>query len=217
MNAQALRLVESASKAPIGTTESPVDDNELARGIGRVLRELRKSHHLSLNDLAKLSGVSRSMLSQMESARSTPSVAVLYKIARAFEVPISSFLQSPNEEQPILLSRDDAQLKISAQGKCAWRSLLPGGQGRRVDFFEITLGPAGIEEPEPYAEGVWCNLTVSEGSLIVALKSRRHRVGTGDAFQFPAASRHAFINVGNETSVFYLVVRYPDSSRQIST
>jgi transcriptional regulator with XRE-family HTH domain len=172
------------------------------------LRELRKQRELSLNDLAQLSGVSRSMLSQMETGRSIPSVVVLCKIARTFDVPVTVFLKSEASEQPSFLSAEETPLRISADGKCAWRSLMPEAQERKTEFYELTLRGGAIEKVAPYPQGVRANLAVCTGSLFVVLGGKRHRLTAGDAFEFSASLPHAYINAGNTEALAYLVLRH---------
>ena len=166
-----LHALESTYQPPVAAAEdmSGREEDSIAQGIGKVLRELRKQKDLSLNDLAHRSGVSRSMLSQMETGRSIPSVLVLCKIARSFDVPVTVFLKPDNAENPSFVSAEETPLRISADGKCAWRTLMPEGPERKTEFYELTLRAGGIEQVQPYSLGVRANLALSEGSLFVAL------------------------------------------------
>lgn len=192
------------------------EEGTIAWAIGKTLHELRKHRALSLNDLARLSGVSRSMLSQIETGRSIPSVVVLCKISRAFDVPVTFFLEHKEEEHPILLNAEETPLRVSADGKCAWRSLMPNTLERRTEFYEITLRGGGIEKVKPYPPGTKANLAVTEGSLLVALGNQRHRLTEGDAFEFSASSAHSYINPGHDSALLHLVLQLPpsDSFRQ---
>jgi len=81
-----------AGVAPLAMEHEPGEDTAgLAAVIGGNVRKLRKQHGLSLETLAQRSHVSRAMLSQIELGRSTPTIAVLWKIAYALEAPISAF------------------------------------------------------------------------------------------------------------------------------
>ncbi len=185
------------------------EEDSIAHGIGKVLRELRKRKELSLNDLAQLSGVSRSMLSQIETGRSVPSVLVLCKIARSFDVPVTVFLKAEAGETPKFLSAEETPLRISADGKCAWRTLIPDGPAGKTEFYELTLRAGGIERVEAYPDGMRANLAVSEGWLLVASKGRRQRLGAGDVFAFDADLPHSYINPGDAEVLAYLVLHHP--------
>ena len=61
-------------------------EEELHRNIGSAIRELRKKRTLTLKQLAKRTGLSVSLLSQIERAESSASVTSLYKIAHALKI-----------------------------------------------------------------------------------------------------------------------------------
>src|SRR5216117_324575 len=65
---------------------------ELARHVAESLRHHRKIQQLSLDDLAQRSGVSRAALSQIEGARTNPTLAVLWKIAVGLGMPFQQLL-----------------------------------------------------------------------------------------------------------------------------
>jgi transcriptional regulator with XRE-family HTH domain len=185
-------------------------DAQMARSIGRALRDLRKQRGLSLNDLARASGVSSSMLSQVENGRSTPSVAVLWKIAKALDVPVNRFLRDwEAPARPILLRGRETPLRISARGQCAWRTLQPSGPPRKMEFYEITLRGSGVEEIPAASEGTWANLALAAGEIVVSLGHFRQGLRPGDTLQFPADTAHALINPGRNEAVMYLVISPP--------
>ena len=61
-------------------------EEELHRNIGSAIRDLRKKRTLTLKQLAKRTGLSVSLLSQIERAESSASVTSLYKIAHALKI-----------------------------------------------------------------------------------------------------------------------------------
>ena len=65
---------------------------ELSVLVGSNLRRLRTKRGHSLERLAKLSGVSRAMLGQIETAKSIPSIGVLWKVANALKVPFAALI-----------------------------------------------------------------------------------------------------------------------------
>jgi transcriptional regulator with XRE-family HTH domain len=183
------------------------EEGPIAQSIGKVLHDLRKQRGLSLYELSKLSGVSRSMLSQMETGRSIPSVLVLCKVARTFAVPVTVFLKTDEAQCPILSSAKDTPLRVSSDGKCAWRSLMATQQERKIEFYEITLQAGGMEIAPSHPLGTKAILAVSDGSPVVALDGLRYRLNPGDVFEFPASIAHTYINPGHEKALLYLVLQ----------
>lgn len=70
-----------------GITRDP--EAELHRSIGRYIREGRTRQNLTLKQLARRTGLSVSLLSQIERAESSASISSLYRIASALRVPMS--------------------------------------------------------------------------------------------------------------------------------
>jgi transcriptional regulator with XRE-family HTH domain len=77
----------------ISTVESHIDID--ARIAARV-RLLRSERALSLDALASRSGVSRSMISLIERAESSPTAAVLERIATGFGLPLAVLFELPH-------------------------------------------------------------------------------------------------------------------------
>jgi DNA-binding NtrC family response regulator len=77
----------SDALAAKGLSRDPEAD--LHRAIGRVIREARKTQELTLKQLARRTGLSVSLLSQIERAESSASISSLYKIATALRLRMS--------------------------------------------------------------------------------------------------------------------------------
>ena len=59
--------------------------------IGEKLKKIRMIQHLTLEEAAAVTGVSKPMLGQIERSQSVPTVTTLWKIATGLKVPLSSF------------------------------------------------------------------------------------------------------------------------------
>ncbi len=70
-----------------GLSKDPEAD--LHREIGRTIRDARKTQDLTLKQLARRTGLSVSLLSQIERAESSASISSLYKIATALRLKMS--------------------------------------------------------------------------------------------------------------------------------
>jgi DNA-binding NtrC family response regulator len=73
---------------------SLLPEEELHKNIGAAIRDLRKKRTLTLKQLAKRTGLSVSLLSQIERAESSASVTSLYKIAHALKIRLSEMFQN---------------------------------------------------------------------------------------------------------------------------
>jgi transcriptional regulator with XRE-family HTH domain len=184
--------------------------SDLAPAVGPNLRRLRTTRGLSLERLARASGVSRAMLGQIELGQSTPTISVLWKIARALNLPFSALITAQGGDQTRVLESSSAKLLKSADGSFTSRALFPFDQPRTVEFYELHLAPLSIEKAEGHAPGTIENLVVTSGTLEIVIAGKHYLLGTGDAIQFTADANHEYRNPGDTETVMYLVMTYAD-------
>ena len=185
-------------------------DEDLAVVVGHNLRRLRTRHGYSLERLAKLSGVSRAMLGQIELGRSVPTINLLWKVARALEVPFAALTGGPDVRGTIVLRGDDAKVLVSQSGHFRSRALFPFDSQRKVEFYELRLVPGGLELADPHAPGTMENLVVARGTIEIDIASERHVLEEEDAILFEADVPHSYKNLGQVEAQVYLVMTYVD-------
>jgi transcriptional regulator with XRE-family HTH domain len=186
--------------------------NEFPLVLGRNLRRLRTRQGHSLERLAKLSGVSRAMLSQIETGRSAPSISLLWKIATALGVPFATLLDSQKVQGTLVLRREQAKILTSIDGNFTSRALFPFDGERKVEFYELRFAAGHTENAEPHAAGTIENLILTKGRLeIRAGQEAAHVLTEGDAILFEADVPHSYRNLGDSEAVAYLVMTYVET------
>lgn len=202
---EVVQVVTPASDAA-AQTRAPRD---LLPAVGANLRRLRTRKGYSLERLARASGVSRAMLSQIELAQSAPTINVLWRIASALNVPFSALLGEEGETPTSILRVQGAARLTSADGGFSSRPLFPFGQGpRRSEFYELRLTPRGIERAQAHPPGTTENLVVASGVAALEVGHERHVLEQGDAIVFKADVEHSYENLGDREVVMYLVMTY---------
>jgi transcriptional regulator with XRE-family HTH domain len=186
----------------------PAASPDLVPILGANLRRLRVKRGLSLERLAKRSGVSRAMLSQVELGYSAPTINVIWRIATALEVQFSALLTIESAPAARVLPAATAKLLTSHDGAFTSRALFPFDSPRRNEFYELQIKPHAIERATPHAPGTTENLVVSQGALIVSAGGSVNRLERGDAILFQADVPHSYENPGAEPAVVYLVMTY---------
>ena len=181
--------------------------------MGPALRRLRADRGLSLDRLAAASDVSRAMLNQIELGKSTPTIKVLWKIARALEVPFSALIEGQPGRDTTVLRLGAARRLTSSDGAFSSRAIIPTDGSPRTEFYELRMRPHGVEHADPHAPGTRENLVVAEGLIEIDVGGARHALGPGDAILFEAGQPHAYRNAGDDEAVMYLVITYPESTR----
>jgi transcriptional regulator with XRE-family HTH domain len=184
--------------------------------IGDRLRAARRSHHLSLRELAKRLGVSPSLISQIETGRAQPSVSSLYAIAAELNVSLdellfndgrragsngrpSSLAQLPRVASPsggpVQRARDRKEIRLASG--VMWDRLttesVPG-----IDFLYVTYEVGGASSPEHefqrHGGHEWG--FVLEGTLGVTIGFEDHELGPGDAISIDSTVPHRMYNRG---------------------
>jgi rhodanese-related sulfurtransferase/transcriptional regulator with XRE-family HTH domain len=179
--------------------------------VGENLRELRSRRGLTLDALAKLSGVSRSLLGQAELGRSLPSLNVLWKIAVALNVPFATLVATAPRQGTVVLRRSKSKQIVNSEGRFGSRALFPPTEKGTVEFYELWLAPHSREEAEPHQPGTRENLVVNTGRLDLEVGGKKFRLEAGDAVLFAADVPHRYINPASDECWMHLVMTYTPS------
>ncbi len=204
------RAFASAS-AP--TASAPDDAGEHAEPaldtvVGDNLKTLRTARNLSLDLLARLTGLSRSLLGQIELGKVSPSVAVVWKLARAFDVPFSVMLATTQPTAISVLRAKGAKRIVGNDGKFSSRALFPLGSEPDAELYELTLAPYSREDAHPHQPGTRENLVVAAGRLELTVGAEHFTLTKGDAIVFGADVPHSYENPDRDECWIYLVMTY---------
>jgi XRE family transcriptional regulator, regulator of sulfur utilization len=180
---------------------------ELARGVAENLRHKRKVRGMSLDDLARASGVSRAALSQVETCKTNPTVGLLWKIAVGLGVPFADLL-GQRKSGVSVLRRGEAQVLRSLDGKLESRPLTPAGASPLVEIYELRLAARATHASDAHAPGTYEFLVVLSGALRLHADGQSYDLMAGDSVSFPADSAHAYENPGSSEARYHNVILY---------
>jgi transcriptional regulator with XRE-family HTH domain len=180
---------------------------ELGRRVAENLRQRRKSRGMSLDDLARSSGVSRAALSQIETCKSNPTVGVLWKIAVGLGVPIAELIGAPRSGV-VVLRRGDAQVLRSSDGKFESRPLTPAGASPFVELYELRLSARSMHASDAHSPGTHEVLVVLSGVCRMHVADETHELSAGDAVAFPADRPHSYENPAGSEARYHNVIVY---------
>jgi len=182
---------------------------EITAVVGENLRRLRTRQGLSLERLAKASGVSRAMLGQIELGRSAPTINVLWKIARSLDVPLTVFVSQGTESDISILRVHRSKWVNNPSGRFSTRLLSPTETVCREELAEVRLSPKSIEEEDGHAAGTTEYVVVIKGTLEIRTNKTWHQLDKGDTAQFAADRPHAYRNPGLEEAIFFMIKIHP--------
>ena len=201
---------ELPSEPILASPDSDENAADLTQIVGANLRRLRVRRGLSLERLARASGVSRAMLGQIELGQSTPTIKLLWKVARTLSVSFSALISDHEDSgSAVVLERARAKTLASLDGTFRSRALFPMNEPRKVEFYELRLAAGGLERAEPHPAGTTENIVVASGALELRVAEKTFRIAQDDAIQFVADVPHEYRNRGLIETVMYLVMTYP--------
>ncbi len=176
--------------------------------VGETLASLRQGQGLSLDDLSRKAGVSKSMLSQIERNQTNPTVALVWRLANALGVSMAELLDGGRGAAPSLevLPAHAAPSLKSPDGKCELRILGPIELAGQFEWYELAVQPGGILESQPHEPGSREHLTVLTGALEVRAGTEGSRVKHGETARYAVDVPHAIRNPGKTLATALLVV-----------
>jgi transcriptional regulator with XRE-family HTH domain len=163
-------------------------------GLGRRIRDQRQARGWSLEQLAVRSGVSRSMLYEVEGGRKSATVTTLVRIATGLETSLAHLVDTALDSRIVCLPRETQTVVRDPAG---WerRTLSPAIAGIQFELVRLTLEPGATAGPfRPHPPGSREFVVVDAGELEVTIDGDRHLLRAGDAVYYAADATHAFSN-----------------------
>lgn len=195
------------TQAPLSTTlpEGPP-------AVGSRLQEVRKAQGLSLDELSRRAGVSKSMLSEVERNQANPTVAVLWRLAGALGIELTDLL-APGQSakaSPVVdrVAAHAIPVTASNDGKCSLRILGPIALAGQVEWYELTVEPGGVLASDAHDTGAREHLSLLQGVLSVQAAESSQTLKAGDSARYPADVMHSIRNPGKAIAKAVLVVEH---------
>ena len=174
--------------------------------LGHRVRDERRQRGFTLEALAAASGVSRSMLSEVERGSRVPTVLVLDRIATGLGTSIARLLRDEESARTVLLRHHEQAV---ARDRSGWerRVLSPVLPGVEFEFMRTTIG-AGVDAGEfaPHGPGAREYLAVEAGTLRLTLDDETVDLRAGDSVFYAGDCRHGYANPGRKACVYYLAM-----------
>lgn len=170
------------------------------------LKEARKSQGLSLEAVANLSGVSRSMVSQIERGESSPTIATLWNLTRALNVDFAGLMDQGALSDTVETLRASEVPTIDNMGQgCRIAILSPPDQAGDHEVYDIHFKADGVLSSKPHARGAMELLTVLEGHVRVTSGSASSELGPGDTGRYAADVTHEIAALDGSARIFLIV------------
>ena len=175
------------------------DRSDIHDRLAASLRAARKARGLSLDAAAKLSGVSRSMVSQIERGESSPTVATLWALTQALQLDFAGLLEG-RPAPGIEVTRASAAPVIDRHGVTIRILSAPESVGSH-EVYELVFAKGAKLASDPHSPGCREHLTVLEGRLTVTSGDATDTLSPGDVARYPADRPHEIAAQGTARAI----------------
>ena len=165
-----------------------------------LLRPVRRQRGLTLEQLAQLTGLTKSYLSKIERGHSTPSIAVALKVARALDVDVGRLFSAEAAQEKITVDRAD-----KGDGT-RYRVLAPSLLGKSMSPFIVRPTGEAADDPHPEHAGQEF-VFVHAGRVELDYGDQTIALGPGDSAYFDASISHKIRAVGAKPAEVVVVAQ----------
>ncbi len=197
---------DTSSRTPRPASRERSERNDLGDRLSSHLadniRQLRETHGLTQQQLAKRAGVPRPTWANLESGSANPTIAVLVKVAAALQVSVEELLSPPRAAARFYPAD---RLTVRKRGLVTVRKLLPEPlPSLELDRLDLPVGGQMIGVP--HTPGTREYLTCERGSVELTASGQSWVLAAGDVVVFRGDQKHSYRNPGREPAVAYSVV-----------
>lgn len=168
--------------------------------IGPKIKQLRLARNLSLNDLARLSGISKTALSKLEMGDSNPRIDTLEAIASALRFPLGDLFTSQYEEYPCHIA------KIPMIGDYAQQFKFRINMGNTSEIWQLNMKRGAVINRPAHMGGSREHIMLHSGTLMLRLKDEQSiLLEPGEFYAFACNFPHSYICIEGDVAASILM------------
>jgi transcriptional regulator with XRE-family HTH domain len=180
--------------------------------IGTRIRNYRERLGLSIEELAKNSGVEVGLIRNIEVGKEYPGIGVMVKLARSLGQRLGTFLDDQFEDDPLIIRAADrkeetASYQGGAVGHYHYYSLAKNKSDRHMEPFFIVIDP-NQERKLSSHEGEEFIIVMS-GEVELLYGKETHRLKAGDTFYYNSIVPHHLGTAGDQKAEIYAMIYTP--------
>ncbi len=175
--------------------------------ISNNLKTIRESRNFSLDQLSELTGVSKSMLRQIETGKSSPTISTIWKIANGLRVSFTALLRKPVVEAEVRAFKSETPL--TAQGEhYRLYPLVPFEPQQSFETYYVEIDPGTVFKGEPHEGNTYEYVFVTAGKLEITVETKSFVVNKGEFLQFEANCPHEYKCLGKKAASGIMQISY---------
>lgn len=167
----------------------PLEPNNRRVAIGSRLRAARQAQQLTIEEVARITGLTKGFLSRVERDMTSPSVSSLITLCEVLSISVGSLFEAPD----VQLVHAGTGPRINLGGVHTEERLLSPRGESRVQVIRSVIEPGGHGGEELYAVAADVDLLhVLRGEVVVRFSDRDWTLGPGDSLTFNGHEPHSW-------------------------
>ena len=171
------------------------------------LRNIRENRGLSLDQLSELTGVSKSMLRQIETGKSSPTIATIWKIANGLRLSFTALLRKPAVQAEVRSFKGEKPLTAESEHYRVF-PMIPFEPQQSFETYYIEIDPGTQFSGEPHEGNVYEYVFVISGKLQISVEDKAYEISRGEFLQFQANCPHKYRCLGKKTASAIMQISY---------
>ena len=172
------------------------------------LKRIREERNLSLDKLAELTGVSKSMLRQIEIGKSNPTISTIWKIANGLRIPFSVLFQEQSQDVQLRSFKGADPLLSEEEDRYRLFSLLTFNPERPFETYYIEIDPGTVFDGEPHEGNTEEHMFVLEGEVEITIAGKPFVVEAEQFISFKANCVHKYENKTEKIAKLFTLISY---------
>ena len=162
--------------------------------LGTTIRKIRKSKLLTLKDVARMTNLTESLLSQIENNKAQPSITSLMAISKALNTPIAYFFEQDDNPVRSPVLRSSERPVVHTKSGITYYLLSQNVEEAQIEMLYAEYEKGASTEVLHTHSGYECGI-VLEGKLEVKLEEDRYILNRGDSITIPSSQPHNVVNI----------------------
>jgi transcriptional regulator with XRE-family HTH domain len=186
----------------------PKDGSAIAEVVAANLRRFRAQSEMSLGELARKAGVSKSTVSALESGTGNPSIETLWALGVALGVPFGQLVSAPATPVRVIRAGEGARVGSARDAGYAVRLLASTAQRSARDIYVLEAEPGRPRAAEPHVPGTIEHAVCAAGRMRLGPRGQEVELAVGDYASFAGDVLHSYEALEHATRLM-LVMDYP--------
>jgi Predicted transcriptional regulator with C-terminal CBS domains len=174
----------------------------ISQNVARNLKRIRKSMKMSLDDVSRQTGISKSMLGQIERGVSTPTVETLGKLVSGLRISFNSLITAAKNDV-IIVEKEKLQPSYISEGaRYKAYEYFPYEEDRTFEIYMMNLEAHSEYLSDSHGDNTYEYLTVFSGCLTVKVDGKTYEIAEENSIRFPTNVAHEYINLSDDIVKF---------------